>query len=142
MIDQRLSMWTSLTGLCATILATLVAVPYAFVFYIYWMFLTRYIIVLSFLLSRPSVSAAYPFFLYYNQIVGSFVKIYVLFRLDKQKWTRQNTTIKTDRSYWSELKTSVGSLAMHVFSFFIFVSTLALLSGVLDPLYVKFWINV
>ena len=141
-VDQRLSMWTSLTGLCATILITFFSLPYAFIYYIYWMFLTRYILVLTFLLSRPSVSAAYPFFLYYNQIIGSFVKIYVLFRLDKQKWTRQNTTIKSDQSYWVQLKTNLSSLSMHVFSFSLFLSALALLTGVLESPDIRFWINV
>jgi len=34
--------------------------------------------------------------LYFNQIFGSLIKIYVVFRLDRQSWTRQNTKLKHD----------------------------------------------
>lgn len=114
-IDQRISMWTALTGITVTLLATFTTTPEAFVFYIYWMLLTRYILVLSFLTSRPSVSALYPFFLYYNQIVGSLVKTYVLFRLDKQRWTRQNTTLNSDRTLLQQRLIDSGSFYACVF---------------------------
>lgn len=130
-IDQRLSMWTSLTGLTVTILATFTTTPDAFIIYIYWMMLTRYVLVLSFLTSRPSVSALYPFFLYYNQIVGSLVKTYVLFRLDKQRWTRQNTTLTSGRSMLQQRFIDWGSFYMHAFSFSLFVVALATMSGIL-----------
>jgi glycosyltransferase Alg8 len=34
----------------------------------------------------------HPFILYFGQIAGAVVKIYVLFRLDRQKWTRQGAS--------------------------------------------------
>jgi len=46
-VDQRLSMWTALTGLTVTILATFTVTKMAFVYYLYWMVLTRYSIVLT-----------------------------------------------------------------------------------------------
>ncbi len=141
-IDQRISMWTSLTGLTITLLAMATQVPYALIFYIYWMMITRYLIVLSFLLSRPSVSATYPFLLYYNQIFGSLVKTYVLFRLDKQKWTRQNTTLKSDKSAWEQRRMDVGSLFMHLFSFTIFILVLASVSGIIEVPNFWFWKNI
>lgn len=140
-IDQRLSMWTALTGLTVTILATFTITKMAFVYYLYWMVLTRYLIVLTFLFARPSVSAAWPFFLYYNQIVGSFVKTYVLFRLDKQKWTRQKTTIKSDKSQWAQRLTNWGSFYMHLYAFALFVTVLGTISGILHIPNFDFWIN-
>lgn len=141
-IDQRISMWTALTGLTVTILATLTTTPDAFVIYFYWMMLTRYILVLSFLTSRDSVSALYPFFLYYNQIVGSLVKTYVLFRLDKQKWTRQNTTLNTGKGGLQQLLTDWGSFYMHAFSFALFVVALATLSGMLKVPDFSYWFTL
>lgn len=141
-IDQRISMWTSLTGLTVTLLATFTTTPAAFVFYLYWMMLTRYVLVLSFLTSRPSVSALYPFFLYYNQIVGSLVKTYVLFRLDKQKWTRQNTTLGSDKSLLQERLTAWGSFYMHAFSFALFVVALATVSGLLKAPDFSYWFTM
>ncbi len=138
-IDQRLSMWTSLTGISVTILAWMSGVDYALVFYAYWMMLTRYILVLTFLFSRPSVSATWPFFLYYNQIVGSLVKTYVLFRLDKQKWTRQNTSLKSNKSLLEQRLASFGSFYMHLFSFSLFIVALASVSGILEMPNFSFW---
>ncbi len=42
-------------------------------------------------LTRPSggFPIRYPALLYFGQIVGAAVKSYVLFRLDRQRWTRQ-----------------------------------------------------
>ncbi|MFA7276772.1 MAG: glycosyltransferase [Pseudobdellovibrionaceae bacterium] len=141
-IDQRISMWTALTGITVTLLATFTTTPEAFVFYIYWMLLTRYILVLSFLTSRPSVSALYPFFLYYNQIVGSLVKTYVLFRLDKQRWTRQNTTLNSDRTLLQQRLIDSGSFFMHAFSFALFVVALATISGILKTPDFSYWLTV
>jgi hypothetical protein len=39
------------------------------------------------LCSGHRIGPAYPLILYYNQIVGALVKIYVFFRLDQQSWT-------------------------------------------------------
>lgn len=140
-IDQRISMWTSLTGITVTLLATFTTTPQAFIFYAYWMMLTRYVLVLSFLTSRPSVSALYPFFLYYNQIVGSLVKTYVLFRLDKQKWTRQNTTLSSGRSGLQQIIVDWGSFYMHALSFAVFVVSLATISGMLKVPDFSYWIS-
>ena len=37
--------------------------------------------------SGHKIGPAYPVILYYNQIMGALVKIYVFFRLDQQSWT-------------------------------------------------------
>ncbi len=138
-IDQRLSMWTSLTGLTVTMLAWLAGIDYAFVFYIYWMMLTRYIIVLTYLLSRPYVSATYPFFLYYNQIVGSLVKTYVLFRLDKQKWTRQNTSLSSGVAGWEQRMMNFGSFYMNLFAYSLFIMLLASVTNILRMPDIPYW---
>lgn len=141
-IDQRISMWTALTGITVTLLATFTTTPAAFIFYLYWMMLTRYVLVLTFLTSRPTVSALYPFFLYYNQIVGSLVKTYVLFRLDKQKWTRQNTTLSNNRTLLQQRMIDWGSFYMHAFSFALFIVALATLSGVLEVPDFSYWLTL
>ena len=141
-LDQRLSMWTALTGFVLTVLATLTVTPLAPVFYVFWMLLTRYVLALTLLISRERVSATWPFFLYYNQLVGSFVKIYVFFRLDKQRWTRQNTTLKNDKSLWAQRMTNFGSFYIHALSFAAFVVALGTLSGILDIPTLSFWYRI
>ena len=91
--DQRMSMWTSLLGLLA---ATLGAIKYSFSYlliYFLWIGLTRLLLTLLLKASGHSIGPAYPLLLYYNQILGSLMKIFVFFRLDQQSWTRQNTKL-------------------------------------------------
>ncbi len=91
-LDQRMSMWTSLVGFAIAMLAGIFISGYALVLYALWILASRYVLTLSLLASRPRVSVFYPFLLYFNQIFGSLVKVHVTFRLDRQKWTRQKTT--------------------------------------------------
>ena len=57
--------------------------------YLLWIGITRLILTLLLSCSGHRIGPAYPAILYYNQIVGALVKIYVFFRLDQQSWTRQ-----------------------------------------------------
>ncbi len=138
-IDQRISMWTSLTGLTAAIISSIAFGWIFFVYYLWWMLFTRYIITLSLLAGRDSVSVLYPFLLYYNQIVGSFMKTFVLFRLDKQKWTRQNTTLNFGKADLKDRLTAYGSCYMQLFSYLLFTTALATLTGVLSMPDVAYW---
>lgn len=138
-IDQRLSMWTALTGLTLALMATIAVSPFALFYYLWWMMFTRYVITLSLLAARTSVSVWYPFLLYYNQIVGSLIKTTVLFRLDKQKWTRQNTVLSMDRSSLRERILAYGSLYMHVFAVVVFVGLLGTISGIIHVPDLSFW---
>ncbi|WP_428241454.1 glycosyltransferase family 2 protein [Gynuella sp.] len=89
--DQRISMWTSILGLSAAIVASLkLSISYLMV-YLLWIGLTRLVLTFMLTASRHHVGPLYPLILYYNQIVGSLMKIYVVFRLDQQSWTRQPT---------------------------------------------------
>lgn len=141
-VDQRLSMWTSLTGPTIALLATVTSAPLTLLYYMVWIAITRYLITLSLLAARPRVSAFYPFLLYYNQIVGSIVKTIVLFRLDKQKWTRQNTILKLGRSQWGEQLVALGSTYMHLYTVSMFVVALATVSGILPIPDMQFWYHV
>lgn len=138
-IDQRISMWTSLTGFSAAIMASFAITPFALVYYLWWMAFTRYVVTLSLLAGRKSVSAWYPFLLYYNQIVGSLVKTTVLFRLDKQKWTRQNTTLKADSVGFTVRLREFSSLYMHVFAIVVFLGLLATLANILTVPSASYW---
>lgn len=92
--DQRISMWTSLLGLSASIIA---AVKYSIVYlvmYLLWISITRTVVTLLLVASGHKVGPTFPLMLYFNQIFGSLIKIYVFFRLDRQSWTRQKTKLK------------------------------------------------
>ncbi|WP_243144784.1 glycosyltransferase [Litoreibacter roseus] len=89
-LDQRLSIWTTLAGPLGVLLTALFAEPLILPAYIAWVMGTRYVFCTILCAFRGrSFPITYPFLLYFGQIVGAAVKSFVLFRLDRQKWTRQ-----------------------------------------------------
>lgn len=93
LLDQRISMWTSLLGPSIAIVAAIKYSPMFLVIYLLWIGITRSLMTLALMASGHSVGPIYPLIIYYNQIVGSLMKIYVFFRLDQQSWTRQTTKL-------------------------------------------------
>jgi glycosyltransferase Alg8 len=85
-LDQRLSVWTGLSGPAFALGASLVFGLKVWVAYLIWVGVTRTLlsIVLYFFSGRIYVS--FPFLLYGNQVVGSVIKVYLLFRVNKQRW--------------------------------------------------------
>lgn len=89
LIDQRLSMWTTMIGPTVAILLTLFVRP-SFIFaYLLWILFTRSIATLILGWQRGRLSTLWVPLLYYNQIVGAVLKTYVSFRFNRQKWSRQ-----------------------------------------------------
>ncbi len=130
-LDQRLSMWTSITG---PVFAIMLAIKYSlsFIFvYLVWVGLTRWVMTMMLLSARPVLSWYYPFLLYYNQIWGSLIKIYVFFRLDRQSWTRQKTKLHRDLPRAQIAFVNASSAAVHGIAIVCFIALLGLLSGVL-----------
>ena len=124
-LDQRMSMWTSLVGFAVAMIATFFINGYAFLLYALWILTSRYILTLSLLTSRPRVSVFYPFLLYFNQIFGSLMKIHILFRLDRQKWTRQKTTSAARSARRPLIASHFMSAYMHTLSLAAFLALLA-----------------
>lgn len=92
LIDQRLSMWTPLVGPLVALFFVL-GKSVLFVYtYALWVGLTRLVQALTLLTVRPRISGLYPPLIYFGQVYGALVKTYILFRLDRQRWTRQNIT--------------------------------------------------
>ncbi|WP_240611022.1 glycosyltransferase [Oceaniglobus ichthyenteri] len=89
-LDQRVSMWTTLVGPLTVLLAALLHDPGVIPLYIAWVMTTRYLFCVIISLFRGTwFPVTHPPILYFSQVVGAAVKTYVFFRLDKQKWTRQ-----------------------------------------------------
>jgi glycosyltransferase Alg8 len=124
-------MWTSLTG---PTFALFLGFKHSWGFvllYLVWIGFTRWIMTLMLLSARPAVSGYYPFLMYYNQIWGSCIKTYAFFRLDRQSWTRQKTSI--DRGLkWHQVALQKGSsLMLPTVAVLAFVTITGLLSGML-----------
>jgi len=94
-LDQRVSIWTTLTGPTAAVLTAIFVTPVALPAYVAWVMFTRYVFcsVLS-LFRGGGFPISYPPLLYFGQVVGAAVKSSALFRLDRQKWTRQASAAK------------------------------------------------
>lgn len=124
LFDQRVSMWTCLLGLAVAIIAS---IKYSIAFiliYLLWIGITRLILTLLLSVSGHRIGPAYPLILYYNQIVGAMVKIYVFFRLDQQSWTRQNTKLNRDLASFSRWFNTWSSRAMTFSATSVFIATL------------------
>ncbi|WP_439816428.1 glycosyltransferase [Zavarzinia sp. CC-PAN008] len=133
-LDQRLSMWTSLVGPVAVAALTITHDAMTLPIYFLWIAISRYLQTLMLLTARRDVSWYYPFLLYFNQIWGSAIKTYILFRLDRQKWTRQKTTTERGLSARKAQAVALGSAGMHVLTCTSFVLLVFALVGALPPL--------
>ncbi|QXT38138.1 glycosyltransferase [Gymnodinialimonas ceratoperidinii] len=89
LIDQRLSIWTSLAGPFATLLLAIFISPVFIFYYLAWAILTRTVMSIGAAMNYGRFSASWPFLMYYNQIWGAFMKSWILFHPDRQSWTRQ-----------------------------------------------------
>lgn len=131
-VDQRISMWTSVAGPVFAIMLVIKHSVMFFPIYMAWIGFTRWVMSLLLLTSRPVLSWYYPFLIYYNQIWGSMIKIYVFFRLDKQSWTRQKTKLNRGMSKAQQRFVDFTSVYMYVVAITIFVALVGLMSGVMD----------
>jgi glycosyltransferase Alg8 len=131
LIDQRLSMWTPLIGPAVALLFALgksVVFLYA---YFLWVALTRLIQALVLLTARPTISGLYPPLIYFGQVYGALVKTYILFRLDRQRWTRQNIVLSVERSAWQARLQNLVSTYLHLLAIGTLITAVALTARLL-----------
>ena len=127
LFDQRVSMWTSLLGLTVAIIASFKYGTAFILVYLLWIGITRLILTLLLSCSGHRIGPAYPAILYYNQIVGALVKIYVFFRLDQQSWTRQPTALSRDLASFQRWFNTWSSRTMTFSAGSIFVAVLLMM---------------
>ncbi|CDM62607.1 MULTISPECIES: glycosyltransferase [Rhizobium] len=114
-LDQRISMWTTLFGPATVVMSAVLISPLVLPLYLAWVMFTRYIYCCLLTTFRPAFPITYPFLLYFSQISGALVKTFVLFRLDRQKWTRQSTARRARRSAsLSERLRNLSSTYVHM----------------------------
>lgn len=128
-LDQRLSMWTTLAGPLFALMLAAQEGPVILLYYVVWVAFTRWAMTLTLLSARPSLNWRYPLLLYYNQIYGSLVKTWVLFRLDRQSWTRQKTSLERGLSVGELRWMEAGSAALHTIAFLVFIGAVGLASS-------------
>ncbi len=86
LMDQRLSIWTSLSGLAMALVLSLARTWDVMIAYLVWVLMTRTVISIVLFVYSRRISFSYPFLLYGNQVLSSMIKIYLLFRVSRQRW--------------------------------------------------------
>ncbi len=88
-VDQRLAMWTMLFSPLLAIAGAIKLGGGAFVAYIIYIAITRALLSLVLFSYARRVDLNYIWCLYANQILNAVVKIYMMWRLAKQKWSNR-----------------------------------------------------
>lgn len=128
-LDQKLGIWTTLAGPISVALAAMFLEPLVLPAYLAWVMATRYVFcwVLATIRGR-GFPISYPILLYFGQIVGAAVKSYVIFRLDRQRWTRQSSALAARPALGERLR-AMGSTYVHVLALGWLTFGVMLLSG-------------
>jgi glycosyltransferase Alg8 len=124
--DQRLTKWMTPYGFFIAVLGTIHWGIYVLFAYIWWVLFSRLLMVFVYRLSRKDIHPLWPFFMYYNQLIGSFTKIYIWEHLYKQGWSRQKTKLKKGEKYieWYYVVSSNGMVMLKMTIFLITIGFL------------------
>ncbi len=90
-LDQRVSMWTSLLAPMLFAFEAFIIEPSVLAVYGVWVLCTRSLYTLALYSFYGSAHPSFVLFLFYNQVVGNMVKIYCFFHRYQQRWTRHQT---------------------------------------------------
>ncbi len=133
LVDQRLSMWTTLIGPMVVILVTLFVRP-SFIFaYALWILFTRSISTLILAWQRGRFSLLWIPLIYYNQVFGALLKTYVSFRFNRQKWSRQGISAGEPSDPVAVSRQRRMGHVLHGFFVAVMLYVLLLATGVLQP---------
>ncbi len=125
LVDQRLSMWTSLVGPLLAVMFALILSPIYLLFYLVWIAVTRLVFSLIFGASYRRFSFLWPFLLYYNQFYGALLKIHMSFRLNTQGWNRQKVAGAKQINRLEVFST----VTLHATAFVLFAFVMGVVSG-------------
>ena len=131
LIDQRISIWTPLLGPIAAIVLALVRTPWALFFYLVWVLFTRSVQTLLLSSARPRVEGSWPLLLWYDQVALALVKGRALFRLDRQRWTRQNIATQSGASGWRGVLLEGGAIYLQLVGVLVLVAAFVFWAGIL-----------
>lgn len=132
LLDQRISMWTSLVGPVAAIMLSLTYRPSFMLVYCLWVLTTRTVLSIGLAGVSRRFSPFWPFLLYFNQVVGALVKIYVSFRLNQQSWTRQKISTGSTGNRIGDAMQRLGNVTMHAMAAISFIVAMAFYTEVLS----------
>ncbi|WP_434361174.1 glycosyltransferase family 2 protein [Parasalinivibrio latis] len=125
--DQRISMWTTLIGPTLALVASLYLGPSMFVAYLIWVIVSRGLNVLLISIQSGVFHPIFVVLLWYEQVFGSLIKIYLFFHPNLQNWTRQNISSNyVDHSFTGEVKRWLPHVETTAALLTLFVAVMAL----------------
>ena len=130
-VDQRLSIWTTLIGPTVAIVMTLLVRPSFGLAYLLWIMSTRLIASGLLGLAWGRMNPLWPALLYYNQVAGAALKSSINFRFNQQKWTRQGISSLEAADPRQARRVRRESAAMHVASLLALVAVVSFATGAL-----------
>ena len=89
LIDQRIAMWTMLVSPTLALVAGTVIGPAYLASYFIYLTVTRLMLSMLLFTYTRKVDLNYVWILYVNQILNAMVKVFILWRLSKQKWANR-----------------------------------------------------
>lgn len=93
-LDQRISMWTGLVGPVSAVLATIFKSVFILPLYLGWVTVVRLFQLWIFSGGKLRMSPVMVPMQLFDQIVGSLIKIYGLFHLSDQEWSKGGESSK------------------------------------------------
>ncbi len=85
-LDQRLSIWTTLSGPVFALILSLAVGLHILYAYAVWVLLTRALLAIVLYCYAGRIYLSFPFLLYGSQVFSGMIKVYLLFRVAKQRW--------------------------------------------------------
>lgn len=131
LIDQRVSIWTPLIGPIVILIGSLSYSPVLLYVYVIWVMFTRLVQTLGLLSVRDRLDGRWPLLIYFNQVYGALIKSFIMFRLDRQRWTRQQIMLRPALDPRAARWRDIGSAYVHGLALAALVCGLAFVSGVL-----------
>ncbi|MGR4067459.1 glycosyltransferase [Billgrantia sp. C5P2] len=133
LVDQRLSMWTTLVGPTVVTLVTLFVRPSFFFAYVLWILFTRGIATSILAWQRGRFSLLWVPLIYYNQVWGAMLKTYVSFRFNRQKWSRQGISAGEPSDPVAARRQRRMGHVLHGFAYGVLLFILLIATGVMAP---------
>jgi glycosyltransferase Alg8 len=118
-------MWTMLVSPILALMVSSIHSPSYIVSYMIWIAVSRMTLSLVLYTYSRRVNLAFPFILYFNQLINAGVKVYSLFRLSKQRWTNRGDQRSADGSGMVEALRNV--MAGYLTTIYVFLLALGVL---------------
>lgn len=133
LVDQRLSMWTTLIGPTVAVLVTLFIRPSFLFAYALWILFTRGLVTLILSWQHGRFSLLWIPLIYYNQVWGALLKTYVSFRFNRQAWSRQGISAGEPNDPEAVKRQRRMGHLLHGFAYGLLLYVLVIATGVLQP---------